>query len=241
MVIYYMEFCGLQKTSLIDFPGKVSAIIFLGGCNFRCGFCYSSELVLPAKLNNQPRFPKEYVMNFLKERQGQLDGVVICGGEPTINPDLPELIKEIKDMGFLVKLDTNGTNPAMLKSLIESNLIDYAAMDIKGPKEKYSQIAGNNIDINLIQESIDILKNSGLDFEFRTTVVPNFIDQQDIKNMAQWISENKEGQLKYYLQNFFPNKTLDPEFEKLHPYSLSDLKQVQQEISPLFKHCGLRG
>ncbi len=180
-------------------------------------------------------------MNFLKERQGQLDGVVICGGEPTINPDLPELIKEIKDMGFLVKLDTNGTNPAMLKSLIESNLIDYAAMDIKGPKEKYCQIAGSNIDINLIQESIDILKNSELDFEFRTTVVPNFIDQQDIKNMAQWISQDKPGQLKYYLQNFFPNKTLDPEFEKLHPYSLSDLKQVQQEISPLFKHCGLRG
>ena len=236
-----MEFCGLQKTSLIDFPGKVSAIIFLGGCNFRCGFCYSSELVLPDKLAKQPRFGKEYITDFLKERQGQLDGVVVCGGEPTINPDLPELIKEIKNLGFLVKLDTNGTNPGMLKGLIDARMIDYVAMDIKGPKEKYSQIAGQDIDVNLIQESIDILKNSGLDFEFRTTVVPNYIDNNDIKNMAQWISQGKEGQLKYYLQNFFPSKTLDPAFQSLHPYSLGDLKQVQKEISPLFKHCGLRG
>jgi len=168
-----MKIGGLQKLTLIDYPGHLAATVFLIGCNFRCGFCYSSELVLPEKIKNQPVFPEKDFFSFLKQRKGLLEGVVICGGEPTINNDLPSFIKQIKKLGFLVKLDTNGSNPKMLKSLIDKKLLDYVAMDIKAPKEKYSQIAGisgvlkTNI-IKKVEKSIHILKESGINYEFRT-------------------------------------------------------------------------
>jgi pyruvate formate lyase activating enzyme len=231
-----MEIGGLQKTTLIDFPGRIAATIFLCGCNFRCPWCYSSELVLPEKIKNQPKITEKEFFEFLKSRKELLDGVVICGGEPTINKDLPEFIKKIKNLGFLVKLDTNGSNPRMLKNLIDKKLVDYIALDIKGPKEKYSQFTGVKIDTKKIQESIDILRGDEIDYEFRSTIVPSLHAKEDVIEMAKWI----KGAKRYYLQNFRPEKTIDKKFEKIKPYPQEFLLEIQKIISPFFETCQIR-
>jgi len=246
-----MEIGGLQKLTLIDYPGRLAATVFLCGCNFRCPFCYSGELVLPEKIKNQPKIPEKEFFNHLKERKGLLEGVVICGGEPTTHQELPDFCEKIKKLGYLVKLDTNGSNPEMLKKLINGKLIDYpsgakggnerkfidyVAMDIKAPKEKYSEATGVKIDIKKIEESIDILKNNRIDFEFRTTVVPTFHTKEDILKIARWIGPAK----KYFLQNFLPEKTIDPKFEKIKPYPQEYLLEIQKVISPFFEICQVR-
>ena len=227
---------GLQKTTFIDFPGRIAATVFLIGCNFRCPFCYSSELVLPEKIKNQPEFSEKDFFKFLKSRKELLESVVICGGEPTINKDLPDFIKKIKKMGFLVKIDTNGSNPQMLKILIDQKLIDYVAMDIKGPKQKYDEFTGKKVNIRKIQKSIDILKEGRIDYEFRSTIVPSLHTRGDILNMAKWI----KGAKKYYLQNFRPEKTINPSFNEIKPYSREFLLEIQKIISPFFEICQLR-
>ena len=171
---------GLQKTTLIDFPGRIAATVFLCGCNFQCPWCYSPELVLPERIKKQPKMSEKDFFAFLKERRKLLEGVVICGGEPTIYKDLPDFVKKIKKMGFLVKLDTNGSNPQMLKELIGKKLIDYVAMDIKGPKESYKEFIGKEIDVEKIQKSIDILKEGKVDYEFRSTLVPSLHRKEDV-------------------------------------------------------------
>ncbi len=231
-----MEIGGLQKLTLIDYPGRIAATVFLIGCDFRCPFCYSPELVLPEKIKNQPRIPEKDFFDFLKERKKLLEGVVICGGEPTIHQELPVFCGKIKKLGYLVKLDTNGSNPEMLKRLIKEKLIDYVAMDIKAPREKYSEAAGVKVDIKKIEESIKILKNNKIDFEFRTTVVPTFHKKEDILKIAQWIGPAK----KYYLQNFRPEKTINPKFEKIKPYSQEYLLEIQKTVSPFFEVCQVR-
>lgn len=231
-----MEIGGLQKTTLIDFPGRLACTVFLCGCNFRCPWCYSSELVLPERIKLQPKISEKEVFAFLNERKGLLEGVVVCGGEPTVNKDLPDFVKKIKKLGFLVKLDTNGSNPQMLKNLIDKKLVDYVAMDIKGPKEKYSECAGLKVDLRKIQRSIDILKRGKIDSEFRSTIVPSLHKKEDVIAMAKWIGRGK----RYYLQNFRPEKTLAPEFEKIKPYPQEYLLEIQKAISPFFETCQLR-
>ncbi|MDP2909607.1 MAG: anaerobic ribonucleoside-triphosphate reductase activating protein [bacterium] len=217
---------GLQKTTLIDYPGKVAATVFLAGCNFRCPWCYSSELVLPEKIGKQPRISEEEFFGFLESKKGLLDGLVICGGEPTINSGLPDFIKKIKDMGFLVKLDTNGSNPQVLKDLVNRNLIDYVAVDIK-----FSDDARN-------KESVEFLKNSKkIDFEFRTTVVPGIHKKEDFVKIAEQIGGSN---VKYYLQSFRAEKTLNPEFENIKPYPDSYLKEIRDEVKNYFKICEIR-
>jgi pyruvate formate lyase activating enzyme len=230
-----MIIAGLQKLTLIDYPGKLGATVFLATCNFRCPWCYSSELVLPEKIKNQPKLSQKELFSFLKERQGLLEGIVICGGEPTLNKDLPDFIKKIKKLGFLIKLDTNGSNPKMLKNLIADNLIDYTAMDIKLAKEKYPKVLKANI--KNIEKSVEILKKSKIESEFRTTVVPEVHTKEDFLKIAQWIGSPK---VKYYLQNFRPEKTIDPEFEKIRPYPDKYLIDIQKAISPFFKICEIR-
>ncbi len=237
---------GLQKLTLIDYPGKLAATVFFTGCNFRCPWCYSSELVLPEKIKEQfypvrknfsngARIPEKELFSFLKERQGLLEGIVICGGEPTINRGLPKFIKKVKELGYAVKLDTNGSNPKILKKLIKNELVDYIAMDLKLPKEKYSKIL--KVDVNNIEKSVEILKKNKIDYEFRTTVVQTILDKKDFLKIAKWIGGPK---VKYYLQNFRPEKTLDPKFEKIKPYPDKYLVAIQKAISPFFEVCKIR-
>lgn len=231
-----MKIGGLQKLTLIDFPGRVACTVFLSGCNFRCLFCYSPELVLPEAIKKHPAISEKKFFHFLKERKSLLEGVTICGGEPFCDKKLPDLIKKIKKMGFQVKLDTNGSNPEILAKLIDKKLVDYVAMDIKGPKGKYGRITGTKIDIEKIQKSIDILKEGKADYEFRSTIVPSLHEEEDIIEMAKWI----KGAKRYYLQSFLPEKTINPEFEKIKPYSRDFLLKIQKAISPLFEICQVR-
>jgi pyruvate formate lyase activating enzyme len=231
-----IEIGGIQKSTLIDYPGRISAIVFLVGCNFRCPFCYSSELVLPEKIKNHPKTKIETFLNFLEERKDLLEGIVVCGGEPTIHKDLPDFLKKIKSFGYSLKLDTNGSNPEMLENLIKENLIDYVAMDVKAPKEKYDKAAGVKVDIKKIENSVDILKEGKIDFEFRTTVVPGILEKEDVFKIAQWISPAK----KYYLQNFKDEKILNEKMEGVKPYSYDEMKEIKDKISPLFEKCEIR-
>ena len=231
-----MQIGGLQKITLIDYPGRIAATVFLIGCDFKCPWCYSSELVLPEKIKKQPRISQKEFFKFLKERKELLEGATICGGEPSINKDLPQFCKKIKKAGYLVKLDTNGSNPKMLKKLIDEKLIDYVAMDIKLPREKYQKILGRKIKIEDIEKSVKILKEGKVDYEFRTTVVPTILTKEDILKIAKWIS----GAKRYYLQNFRPEKTIDPKFEKIKPYPQEYLLKIQKAISPFFEVCQVR-
>ncbi len=228
---------GLQKTTLIDYPGKVACTVFLAGCNFRCPWCYSSELVLPEKIKKQPRISEKEFFRFLRGKKGLLDGVVLCGGEPTLNNDLPEFIKKIKGLGFLVKLDTNGSRPDMLKKLIGKKLLDYIAMDIKAPLGiKYQKAIGVKVGLEDIRKSVEIIKRSGIDYEFRTTVVPGIHAKKDVIQIAKDISPAKA----YFLQNFRAEKNLDPKFKKIRSYPKTFLEEIKKEISGFFEVCRVR-
>lgn len=232
---------GLQKFTLIDFPGKIAATVFLSGCNFRCPWCYSKELVLPDEIKNHPKISEADLFEFLKLRQETLEGVVVCGGEPTMNKELPDFIRRIKELGYGVKLDTNGSNPEMLKSLLEQNLVDYVAMDIKAPKEKYEKLAGKKVSVKNIEKSVSTLLTLSLSdkkigYEFRTTVIPRLLKKEDVIKIARWIS----GAEKYYLQNFRPEKNNDPRFEKIKPYSDKDMADILKAVSPFFGVCQIR-
>ncbi|MCL0057117.1 anaerobic ribonucleoside-triphosphate reductase activating protein [Dehalococcoidia bacterium] len=249
-----MKIGGLQKLTLIDYPEKVACTVFLIGCNFRCPYCYNSELVLPKEIKKQPRISEAEFFNFLKERRGLLAGVVLSGGEPTIHKELPNFIKKIKKFGYLIKLDTNGSNPAMLKKLINEKLVDYVAMDIKAPFglkseirnpksetnskfqiPKYQKAVGAKINFNKIKKSIEIIKNSGVDYEFRTTVIPTLHTKKDIIQIAKEISPAK----RYFLQNFRPEKTIEPKYEKCRPFTQEELKSIQKECNK-YVNTGLR-
>jgi pyruvate formate lyase activating enzyme len=234
-----MIIAGLQKTTLIDYPGKIACVVFLAGCNFRCPWCYSSELVLPIKIASQPRVSEKEFFDFLRQRKGLLEGVVICGGEPTINKELPQFIERIKILGYFVKLDTNGSNPKVLKELMDAKLIDYVAMDIKASvnNKAYDSLMGEGVKIDHIKNSVEILKNGSLDFEFRTTVVNTIHTRGDFLDIAKWIGGQN---VKYYLQNFRAEKTIDPEFEKIKPFKRQFLEEIREEIYPYFKDCQVR-
>ncbi len=232
-----MEIGGLQKTTLIDYPGHVACTVFLIGCNFRCPWCYSSEIVLPEKINYQPRIQEKEFFDFLETRKESLDGVVVCGGEPTINNDLPQFLGKIKEKKLKIKLDTNGSNPQLIKQLLEKKLVDYIAMDIKASlnKEQYQKATGVNINIDDIKNSINIIKNSGIDYEFRTTVVPGIHDEKEIIAIAQSIKNCK----KYFLQKFKLSKNIDPLFVK-QDYSVEFLQKLKEKIEHLFDVCEIR-
>ncbi len=237
-----MKIGGLQQLTLIDFPGRVAATVFLMGCNFRCPFCYSPGLVLPERIKKRSVMPQEDFFKFLKERKGFLEGVVICGGEPTLWRDLPEFIDRIRKIGMLVKLDTNGTNFDMLRELIDTKRLDYVAMDIKGPREKYRLMTGFTADswdgrlMENIEKSIDLLKSSGLEFEFRTTVVPTLLDKDDVLEIAKWIKPAP----RYFLQGFRPGNNIDPGFESVKPYPQEYLLEIRKAIAPFFDVCQVR-
>ncbi|MFA5128866.1 MAG: anaerobic ribonucleoside-triphosphate reductase activating protein [Patescibacteria group bacterium] len=231
---------GLQKLTLIDYPGKIACTVFTVGCNFRCHFCHNPELIDPAEFKLSEIIEEKVFFDFLNSRHGLLDGVCITGGEPTLHPDLPEFIKKIRILGFLVKLDTNGTNPEMLKALIAEKMIDYISMDIKTllQKESYEKVAGATVDIENIKQSIGIIMQSGLEYEFRTTVVPGLHNEENILDLANFI----RGAKKYYLQQFRSGeKIFSPEFREIKPYSIEFLKKLRDEIKDNFEICEVRG
>lgn len=192
-----MKIIGFQKTTLLDFPGKVAATIFTPGCNFRCPYCQNGDILTPGE-EIEP-FTEEEVFSTLEKRKGVLDGVCITGGECTLQKDLPEFIKKVRTLGLLVKLDTNGTNPKMIKDLLDEKLLDYIAMDIKQCKEKYNDVAVmKNYKIEDIEESVSLIINSGIEYEFRTTVADNLMSTDDFENIGQWI----QGAKAYYLQQY---------------------------------------
>lgn len=233
---------GLQKSSLIDYPGKISAIVFTQGCNFRCPYCHNPELIKGNREQETVNWKLNVssVIEFLSSRIGKLDGVVISGGEPTLHSDLPEFIKEIKDLGFLVKLDTNGTNPMMLSKLLDSNLIDYVAMDIKAPIEKYESTVCASVDTENILKSIELLKfKSGIHsigYEFRTTVINSQLSVQDFEKIGKLI----EGAEKYYLQKFVPVKTLDKDFLTRETYTDEEFEAIAESLKKYVKKVYVR-
>jgi pyruvate formate lyase activating enzyme len=194
---------GLQKVSLIDFPGKIAAVVFTQGCNFRCPFCHNESLVIPKKFTAP--LAEDVFFDFLKKRIARLDGVVVSGGEPTLQGDLPDFLKKIKNLGFLVKLDSNGTRPDVFRSLLDEHLLDYIAMDIKHKFESYGVIAGAPVDLAAIKASVNLLKGSGLDYEFRTTVVPAFHGADDVMAIAQQVAHSR----RFCIQEFVPNRAID--------------------------------
>lgn len=235
---------GLQGLTLLDFPGKVACIVFVGGCNFRCPFCQNPELVLhPEEL---PTIAEDEFFKFLKARVGFLDGVVITGGEPTIYSDLPEFLKKVKDLGFLVKVDTNGTNPEMVEKLVRQKLIDYVAMDYKGPLGKYykyigqsqnSKVKGQSYKLK-VKRTIEILLKNKIDFELRTTVVPTLHTKEDLIEM---VKEIKNLSPKWFLQPFRPNKCLDKSFEKIKPYPREFFAEVLPALRKYLPKTEIRG
>lgn len=212
---------GLQKLSLVDYPGKLSAVIFTQGCNFRCGYCHNPELVIPACFEQS--MPMSEIEDFIKKRAGKLDGIVITGGEPTLHMDLTSLITKIKELGYLVKLDSNGSNPVMLEYLLSNNLIDYIAMDIKGPIEKYSEIAEKTVKERAILTSIDLIMKSGIDYELRTTVVKDQLVLSDFEKIGQMI----KGAKRYAIQKFVPSATNNPEFLNKTAYSDNQMEKIR--------------
>jgi pyruvate formate lyase activating enzyme len=193
---------GFQKLTLLDYPGKTACTVFTGGCNYRCPFCHNAGLV--TKLDTEIISEGE-VLSHLKKRQGILDGVAISGGEPLLQGDIEEFLQKIKELGYSIKLDTNGSFPDKLKSIIDKGLCDYVAMDIKNSKERYNETIGiDNFDISLMEKSVEILRDSDVDFEFRTTVTKNFHTMEDIEKIGEWI----KGTEKYYLQNFVDSGNL---------------------------------
>ena len=231
-----MDIRGLQKVSLLDFPGGICSTIFVGGCNLRCRFCYNRDLVLNSEAI--PIITSGEIFNFLKLKSSLLDGVCISGGEPTFQEDLFDFIVEIKKLGLKVKLDTNGTKPEVIGKLLEEDILDYIAVDVKGPFLKYSLIAGNNIDLSKLKETITLLKNSSVEHEFRTTVIPELLKEEDILSIAEEIV----GCRRYVLQQFSPRSTIiDPALLSLRPYSRERVAEMARLCREYVEMVQLRG
>ena len=229
-----MKFYGLQKLTLLDYPKKTACTLFTGGCNFRCPFCHNALLV--TDIDNSCTYSEEEILEFLSKRKGLLDGVCITGGEPLMHRDIAEFIKKVKDMGYRVKLDTNGTFPERLKELLENKLVDYVAMDIKNSKEKYAETAGTeNISLSDIEKSINLLKSADIDYEFRTTVVRELHTEEDIRKIAEWLC----GAKKYFLQNFEDSGNLIGENMSAVPKEI--LEQMKNSAKAFVENTQIRG
>ena len=232
----HVDIKGLQKTSLIDFAPHIVSTVFLARCNFRCPFCHNPGIV--EGFLSMDSISEASFFKHLEDRKGLIDGVCITGGEPTLYRHLPEFIKKIKEKGLIVKLDTNGTNPKMLNELIISGLLDYVAMDIKTSREKYPQATRSGIDISVIEESVNILKNGKIPYEFRTTAVPEFFTKDDAVKVCEWI----KGAEAHYIQQFISSVSLlDKNLEKTKPYSLEELEELRKIMSLNVKKTGVRG
>lgn len=226
-----MKIGGIQKISLSDYPGKSCAVLFTISCNMRCGYCHNPELVLPEKYTQE--IPIQEVMEFLEKRRNKLEAITISGGEPTMHNDLPEFIETIKNMGYKIKLDSNGTSPDMLADLIEDKLLDFIAMDIKAPIDIYSSITCRPVDPESIKKSINTILSSEVDHEFRTTVIKSQLGFEDFVNIGTLIN----GADRYALQKFNPGKTLNPILKNEETYSDKEFEELKQLMEKYVKKC----
>ncbi len=237
-----MKIAALEKLSLIDYPKLLSAIIFTQGCNFRCHYCYNPMLVWPqSDIRNKGKDYSHVLESdlflFLEERKKKLEGVVITGGEPTLHADLPEFIKKIKKVGYKVKLDTNGTNPDMVARLVKDKLIDYIAMDFKAPLEEYYKVVNVKLDFNKIAKSVKIIRESGIDYEFRTTIVPGLLGSKEIEKMGKFL----KGSRAWYLQQFKSETDLvNTKFRDKDPYTDDEMTQLTEIGKKFVKICQWR-
>jgi len=209
---------------LIEYPGKIGAIAFTQGCNFRCPYCYNPELVDPDLYREC--LPEEGVLSFLERRKGKLDALTITGGEPTMHHDLIDFIKCVRKIGYLIKLDTNGSCPEMLEQLISGRLVDYVAMDIKGPLRKYKTVTRSKIDEDKIRQSIEVIMKSGMPYEFRTTVPKKLLHEDDLLEMGKLLRNASC----YILQQFIPTRTLDKQFLKYEAYSQDEMECFREKL-----------
>ncbi len=230
-----MRIGGYQKLTLIDYPGVIATTVFTVGCSFRCPFCHNPELVLRSQFTVNGKQEEEFFAHLAK-RQGKLEGVCITGGEPTIQPDIIEFIKKVKAMGFLVKLDTNGTRPDVLKKLLDQKLLDFVAMDIKNQLKNYDKTTGVKGDKKRIKLSVGLIMNSRLPYEFRTTVVPGIHEEKDFLEIAKWI----KGAKTYYLQEYREKIILDPKLKNKTKGKTLDLKKIKKSIEKNFKKVDIR-
>jgi pyruvate formate lyase activating enzyme len=236
-----MQISGLQKLTLIDYPNKIACTIFLFGCNFRCGFCHNPNLILPER-ENKPIL-KEEVLDFLKKRKPYLDGVCITGGEPLINPSLVRFVEQIKELGYAVKIDTNGTNPEMISELIERKLVDYIAMDIKNYKEGYYPLTNSEADMEKIEESIKLLVNSNIEYEFRTTCIAGYHSKEAIEKIGQWlVSLTGKKPRRYSIQKFINRESglVDDKFSSIGEMSRQELEILKRVAEDYFEEVRIR-
>ena len=228
-----MDIQGLQKMTLLDFPGKVACTVFLGGCNFRCPFCHNFGL---AAGECAPAMSEKGLFEFLEHRGGLLDGVAITGGEPCLRSDLPALLERIKQAGFEVKLDTNGSKPDMLAELVDRQLVDYVAMDIKAGRANYARVSGvADLDLDLIEKSVKQIMSYGIPYEFRTTVVGGLHTEEDFEDIGRWLA----GSEKYFLQAFVASDEV-PDKSFVTP-SLEQLETYRKIVSGDIAYVGIRG
>ena len=230
-----MRICGLNKTTLLDYPGKVAATVFLGGCNFRCPFCQNGSLVLAPQ--EEPEIQLEKLWAFLEKRRGILDGVCVTGGEPTLSLQLPELLEKIKELGYLVKLDTNGSNPEVVDELLKKRLVDYIAMDVKTSKEEYKKVAGTeSVNIEKICQSVEMIMDRAPDYEFRTTVVKELHGKEDFESMGEWLSGAKVCYLQAYRDS---EGVIRPGFSSYSREEMEEFADILRRTIPFVQIRGL--
>ena len=227
-----MDLSGIQKMTLLDFPGRCACTVFFSGCNLRCPFCHNASLVLT---NPEPVMDEEAFFAFLKKRRGLLDGVCITGGEPTLRKDLPEFIRRIKEMGYLVKLDTNGSNPRMLKGLLEENLLDYVAMDIKNCPDRYAATCGGVDILSQVEECLNLLRKSTVEWELRTTCVKPFHDTAALEAIGKWLCGTKN----YHLQAFVDSGDLVG--TGVSGFTKEEMEALRQAVLPYIPTTRIRG
>jgi pyruvate formate lyase activating enzyme len=228
-----MIISGLVKSSIIDYPNKIAAIVFTQGCNFSCGYCHNPELVTG---KSKKKITQEEVLDYLKIRRNILDGLVVTGGEPLIYPDIEEFLQKVKLIGYQVKLDTNGQNPDLLEKLINNKLVDYVAMDIKSSLDKYREIVGNNFDEEKISKSIKLIMDKATDYEFRSTILPKHHDHETLMKMAILI----KGSKRLFLQNFRNSITLDEVYKNEAAFSKKELEEIKGIFINFVQSCIIR-
>jgi pyruvate formate lyase activating enzyme len=226
---------GLQKLTLLDYPNKVAATIFLFGCNFRCPYCHNPGLINKKDADKIKTYSEQEILDFLEERKNFLEGVCITGGEPTLSPELPEFLKKIKQLDYKIKLDTNGSNPDMLKKLIDVGLVDYIAMDIKAPLDKYNEVVDAKCDIKKIKESINIIKEFP-EHEFRITMVPNLLTKKGLVEIGKMLKGSKA----FFIQQFRAQNCLDKDYNKKETYNKEQLEEFKQAVEPFFEKVEIR-